>query len=145
MVVIDKHTLDRISCATHVLDFFTGSVGGARVGHGVTTISVSGKFHHKRTLARGGPFLGPLASTVDSKNIHTVDTDTKKVNSTMSQLYPTLIVFSKFNHKRTLTQGCSHHGCGKEWRQKNGWQKYPYHTCCSHKRRLGETNKMSAT
>jgi hypothetical protein len=57
----------------------TDSVGCSGVGHGVTSVAVGNIFVNQRTLAGRGIFLSVLDGSLDGKDVHTVDLQTRDV------------------------------------------------------------------
>ena len=69
--------------AAHALDLFTATVGGTRVGHGVTSVTVGNVLEDQRAVAAGGVFLGVLDGSLGGKDIHGVDLQTGDVLTTL--------------------------------------------------------------
>ena len=69
--------------AAHALDFFTATVGGTGVGHGVTSVTVGDILEDKGTLAVNGVVLAVLDSGLDGEDIHAVDLETGDVLATL--------------------------------------------------------------
>lgn len=61
----------------------TYAVGGTRVGHGVTSVSVGDKLKDKRTLASCGPLAAELGRGLDGEDVHAVDLETGNVLATL--------------------------------------------------------------
>ncbi|KAH3687932.1 hypothetical protein WICPIJ_001088 [Wickerhamomyces pijperi] len=65
-----------IVSGSHVLDFFSGSVGGTWIRHGVTTVSVGFVLQDQWTVTGDGPVLSELGGLVTGQDVHTVDLQT---------------------------------------------------------------------
>jgi hypothetical protein len=74
---------DGILGAAHALDLLTCAVGGAGVGHGVTTVAVGDVLVDKRTLAGVAPFLTVLNGGFDGEGVHAVNLETRNVLTTL--------------------------------------------------------------
>jgi hypothetical protein len=61
----------------------TNAVGGAGVGHGVTSISVGDEFVDEGTLAVGGPLLAECDGLLAGEDVHAVDLETGDVLATL--------------------------------------------------------------
>lgn len=68
---------------THALDLLTGTVGGARVGHGVTTVAVGDVLEDHGALVGSGPLLTVLDGSLDGKDVHAVDLEARDVLTTL--------------------------------------------------------------
>ena len=55
------------------MDFFAGSVGRARVGHGVPAVAVGDVFEDEGPVAFGGVLFAVLDGGFDGEYVHAVD------------------------------------------------------------------------
>ena len=74
---------DGVLGAAHALDLLTCAVGGAGVGHGVTTVAVGDVLVDKGTLAGVAPLLTVLDGGLDGEAVHAVDLETRDVLTTL--------------------------------------------------------------
>lgn len=74
---------DGVLGAAHALDLLTCAVGGAGVGHGVTTVAVGDVLVDKGTLAGVAPLLTVLDGGLDGEGVHAVDLETRDVLTTL--------------------------------------------------------------
>ena len=74
---------DGVLGAAHALDLLTCAVGGAGVGHGVTTVAVGDVLVNKGTLAGVAPLLTVLDGGLDGEAVHAVDLKTRDVLTTL--------------------------------------------------------------
>lgn len=65
--------------AAHALDLLAGAVGGAGVGHGVTTVAVGDVLEDEGALAGVAVLLTVLDGSLDGESVHAVDLETGDV------------------------------------------------------------------
>lgn len=75
--------LNGIVGASHALDLLTGTVRGAGVRHGVTSIPVGDILKNHGAVVGISPLLAVLDSRLDSETVHAVDLETRDVLATL--------------------------------------------------------------